>query len=205
MKLYHGTSDKRLLEVMEKGLQPRGAKDGRWDIPGRPDCIYLTDAYGFFYASNAVEDGGNMVIFEVDVDCNCLLPDEDYIEQAHRHTYGEQEDYNMVATTFAIRDELESYQEYWSASLLGLGNVAHLGPIYSTQIRRYAVIEDLAFSMAFDPTICLANYAIMGAYYRNSMKWLFDPDCEMEEAEFIGDRNEFIRELPRTHIKIFGG
>lgn len=201
MILYHGTSDKDLLSVMQSGLRPRGVKEGRWDkCPSRPDCVYLTDAYGFFYAANAIEDGGNMVIFEVDVDPDSLLPDEDFVEQAFRHTQEPGEDYDMLATTFAIRDDLEEYQEYWSASLIGLGNVAHQDVIHASQIKRYAVVEDLAFSMAFDPVICLANYAIMGAYYRNSMKWLFDPDCEMEDT--FGDRNQFIREMPRTDIKV---
>ena len=205
MILYHGTSAENLLTILEKGIRPRGAKDGQWkDCPSHPDCVYLTNAYGFYYASNALEDGGKMAVFEVDVDKGALLPDEDFIEQAMRTELQKNKDYNMLAATWEIRDNLESYKQYWADSLAGLGNAAHHGVIYANQIKRYAIVDDMAFSFAFDPTICLANYSIMGAYYRNSMRWLFDPDCEMEELKLASDRNEFIQELPRTHVIIHG-
>lgn len=203
MILYHGTTSSALLTILEKGIQPRGAKDSIWDkCPSRPDCVYLTNAYGFYYAGNAVAEKGDMLILEVEVKTDLLLPDEDFIEQAMRSGMETDVDYNMLAVTWDIRDNLPDYKRYWCDSLAGLGNAAHQGIIYPGQIKRYAVVSDMAFGMSFDPTICLANYSIMGAYYRNSMKWLFDPDCEMEDTEFVADRNEFIRKLPRTNIKV---
>jgi hypothetical protein len=206
MILYHGTTDKNLLDILSKGITPRGSKESVWgECPSRPDCVYLTNAYGFFYAGNVIGEDGKMVILEVNVDKENLLPDEDFLEQCMRHDLGDDPDYNILATTWDIRDNLPKYKAYWADSLAGLGNAAHQGTIFPSQIKRYAIVDDMAFTFAFDPAICLANYSIMGAYYRNGMRWLFDPDCEMEPLVFDSDRNDLIRELPRTHIKISGG
>ena len=203
MKLYHGTNSNHLGDIFEKGIRPRGTRDGNWEkCPSRSDCVYLTDAYGFFYAGASVEETGTMCILEVEVDTEKLLPDEDFIEQAMRPTVQEEtEDYNVLAVTWEIRDNLEQYREYWQASLVGLGNVAHQDTIQPHQVTRYALVDDMAFLMSFDPVICLANYGYMGSYYRNSMKWLFDPEAEFEEDKLM-DRSGFIRELPRDNIKV---
>lgn len=203
MKLYHGTSSEHLMDILKNGIRPRGIREGNWEkCPSRPDCVYLTDAYGFFYAGSTIDDKGTMCIIEVDVPTDGLLPDEDFVEQAMRHDVDTEQDpdYNVLAATWAIRDNLEAYRKYWDASLLGLGNVAYQATIQPHQITRYALVDDTAFLMAFDPVICLANYGLMGAYYRNSMKWLFDPKAEFEE-DMLG-RSDAIREMPRINIKV---
>jgi len=106
----------------------------------------------------------------------------------------------VLAMTWEIRDHLENYEQYWADSLAGLGNAAHRGRIAPHQIKRYAIIDDIGFTMVFDPVICLPNYSLMGAYYRNSMRWLFDPDVELEECQM--GRNEVFTELDRSGIKI---
>jgi len=200
MKLYHGTSALYLESILDQGIQPRLTRPSNWEkCPSREDVVYLTNAYGFFYAAEAAKESA-MLIVEVDVDLDDLLPDEDWLEQVSRKPDDLPRD--MLARTWAYRDALDQYGEYAIDSLAGLGNAAHLGPISKDQITGMAVISDDAFSFAFDPTICLANYSIMGEYYRNGMRWLFDPDSELEAGGLFADRNAFIKELPRTHVKL---
>lgn len=199
--LYHGTTSLNLTDILERGLQPRTHKDGNWEAcPSREDCVYLTNAYGFYYAIAALQAGEPMLIVEVEVDADNLLPDEDFIGQALQHK-GDLGDQDLVEATLDIRDNLELYKEWAHDSLRGLGNAAHHGPVPADAIRRYALVEGSEWGFIFDPIICLQNYGLMGAYYRNSMRWLFDPDCEFEEDR-LTDYSGRIRELERDKIKV---
>jgi hypothetical protein len=51
MKLYHGCSANDLLSIMTNGLCPRSDKKSNWKKnPSRPDMVYLTVAYPFYFA-----------------------------------------------------------------------------------------------------------------------------------------------------------
>jgi hypothetical protein len=51
MKLYHGCSFENLRSIMTTGLHPRLEKKSNWKkAPSRPDMVYLTVAYPFYFA-----------------------------------------------------------------------------------------------------------------------------------------------------------
>ncbi len=57
MKLYHGTTSLRLNSILANGLSPRGTNATNWAArPSRPDLVYLTSAFPFFYGQHAVDD-----------------------------------------------------------------------------------------------------------------------------------------------------
>jgi len=67
MLLYHGTSAKFLEPILRDGLRPRGTDGGRWqEWPSRPDCVYLTSAYGFYFAMACPTEDGDRLVLEID-------------------------------------------------------------------------------------------------------------------------------------------
>jgi len=211
MKLYHGTTAAKLGDILEKGIQPRGDRPGNWEeFPSRDDLVYLTNSYALYFAMSATVGKEDFLLLEVEVDEDRLLPDEDFLEQATRgkryelgfaDNVGIDDDMSMEEATLAFRDELETFQYLAQESLQRLGNASHMGTIQPHQIKRWATISDPSFVFMFDPTITLMNYGIMGPFYRNGMKWFFDPEVEFEEDILAGDSNR-IKSMSRKSIKV---
>ena len=58
LKLYHGTSSRFLDRILKHGIKPRGKGTSQWDkFPSRPDLVYLTTAYPFYFAIQAIKKG----------------------------------------------------------------------------------------------------------------------------------------------------
>lgn len=87
--LMHGTTDKFLNEIKEKGIQPSGISGNMVTGPmagglvgvTSPNMVYLTsmEHIAEYYANRAVEAyGGEPIIIIVNVDENKLEPDEDF-------------------------------------------------------------------------------------------------------------------------------
>jgi hypothetical protein len=67
MRLFHGTSAKKLDKIFKEGIKPRGRKKSLWaEHPSAPDRVYLTKAYALFFGSMAAgEDDSEGAVLEV--------------------------------------------------------------------------------------------------------------------------------------------
>ena len=105
-----------------QGIIPRRDGECNWpDRPGRPDCVYLTTAWGLTYAlhalahstaANANEEGAILEIMGLDK--SLLLPDEDFLFECITMFYpeseaGERKEHLLGTVLPEIRDELENY------------------------------------------------------------------------------------------------
>ena len=195
MKLYHGTSIRKLKEIRARGLRTR-TSSGRatnWsNNPSHRGAVYLTNSYACFYANAACKGKEKWLILEIDTDHPAMFPhgfgpDEDFIEQVGRPNKDGIPG-NMRERTKRIRARLH---ENWGGtldhppvamSLQHLGNCTYFGNIPSAAITRIATVDpgvakQFAYS-CFDPCIVLDNYRWCGPKYRNSLKWLFNEPLE---------------------------
>jgi hypothetical protein len=171
--LYHGTSEAHARRIAHEGIRPRNAIEGdgesNWDIPSRPDMVYLTDVYAGYFAAAASEDGEKWGIAEVVVDSVNLFPDEDYLEQASRGD-GPCPKGDMGERTRWYRDRLENFGHHALDSLEHLGNVAHCGPIPVKNVKRVVLFDPsksgMIATMAVDPSISIVNHQYMSDKYR---------------------------------------
>ena len=171
MKLYHGTAERYLNAILEDGIMPRrmASIDGNWDQTlSRPDMVYLGEAYPIFYALHAA-DGDKAVVIEIELDEMdeaFLYPDEDFIWEALKQKVPHPE---VIKT-------LLNYQHHWRDSLERLGNCCHRGVISPDSFTRYCIFDQRErpkLAMQIDPSICMANYFIMGQYYRDFVAYFF--------------------------------
>lgn len=177
MILYHGTTESALRAILDEGeIRPRYEDPGRWEeFPAHPEMIYLTNAYAIYFATCHAEDDDRGVVLEIEVDEANLRPDEDFMEQATRGQDGVTKNMDLREATAYWKATIDQNGHLAELSLEYLGTVAHHGEIGIERILRVAYInEPVQMTMMFDPTISIMNYSIMGEYYRQSMKWLFD-------------------------------
>lgn len=200
MRLYHGTSSHNLHAISKKGIIPRGERKGNWKhtVDSHANAVYLTNAYAVFFANAACTGNENLAILEVDTDkLNpfAFAPDEDFLEQAGRGHDGFTGD--MKSRTRKYRDIQHRFMGSLddapiASSLKHLGNCVYFGNVPQEAITRVAVLDLKGGEDAkkfiydtFDPTITLMNYKILGASYRNSLRWLFnEPESDMETTTF---------------------
>jgi hypothetical protein len=200
MKLYHGTSAKNLDNILKHGIQPRGGKKGNWthSVESRRDMVYLTAAYPLHFALSATKPGEDRLILEINIhklNPWALHPDEDFLEQATRKYRPEGCPRDRKPATRWFREQLPSYARHWSVSIENIGNCCHLGPVPVGAITRYAVIpKDWPALLWSDPMIMLANYYVMGSYYRKLNAALFGDEAALTEEESFGHRQLPTRE-----------
>lgn len=193
MKLYHGTSARNLDKICKHGLRPRAVSKRKtnWvNNPSHPDAVYLTSAYGGFYAGAACKSKEHWAILEIDtglLNPFAFAPDEDALEQVGRYCDGIPG--SMQERTKIYRKRLWNYasgitdpKDAAAVSLKVLGNCTYLGTVPPTAITRLATVDPKVAKQfvygAFDPCILLINYQIMGPWYRNTLKWLFEEPLE---------------------------
>jgi hypothetical protein len=196
MKLYHGTSERFLSQILSKGIRPRRTSSGNWkDYPSRPDMVYLTTAYPFYFGSTAVKDDERILVLEIDtrhLNENRLYPDEDFISQLMSREQGKR----LQEVHGLVRDQLEKVKHFWKDSVERLGNCAHKGTVPVQSITRYVLFDHskrLELSMmSVDPSISLLNYAICKNKYHNLVAWMFgDVDVIQDNImEFATDELE---------------
>ena len=177
MKIYHGTSDKYLTDILRNGIKPRGAKKSNWeDIPSRTDMVYLSTAYASYYALNATGKGkrkDKVLIVEIDyeeLDTIKLYPDEDFILEV----------LNKAGHTSTTRDkakaDLEYYKEHYYHSIEKMGVCCYKGKIPINAITRMCIFDAQKrpeLAMAIDPSVSIINYAIRGDFYKKLNSWFF--------------------------------
>jgi len=216
MKIYHGTAMKFTKEILAEGIQPRSVSkmESNWeDYPSHSGMVYLSTAYPFYFALTHSAKSRKVVTFEVDLDKldkRKLYPDEDFISQSCRD----------VPNHEYYRNNLSKYQQFWSDSLAGIGNVAYKGTIKREWITRYCVFDLKArphLAMDFlDPTITILNYRFLAWRYLGLVKWMFgdvellpqitsaNPMNVLREDGMPGHREHFMKESKdRTGIKVF--
>lgn len=185
--LAHGTSARHLDDILKFGLKPRQilGVPSLWDkCPSDSRCVYLTNAYAFYFALNAcAEDREDALIVEVEVNRGRLDADEDYLGQSSRGTEWETDFPDLIQRTLYMREAItrmpnNSRLQLMENALENLGTVRHNGPISAAKIKRLARVpaKDHARLVLTecDPTITIMNYRIMGEKYRAFQQSLFD-------------------------------
>jgi len=209
MLLYHGTTASRLEQILESGITPRGRRKGNWQhtVNSHPKAVYLTNAYALHYGKCSIKKNDERVlILEIDgdaLDPNLFGPDEDFLEQATRKSpaFPEIHGLDMVHRTKWFRERLiREFQHAWETSLECLGNITYHDIIPRTAILRHAVIpvEDPLVMWACDPTITVLNYSIMGEYYRQLTRYVFEGNIEKKDAFNV----ENILKFPRNNVNV---
>jgi len=208
MKLYHGCPFKHLRSILANGIHPRlDDKESNWrKAPSRPDMVYLTVAYPFYFALNGSD---RSVVVEIDVkglDRNRFFPDEDFIVAAlARH--GGEEGKELDALHAEARIMLATYQQYWRDSIRFLGNCCYQGVIPQQCVTRYCIFDptvrpELAAEMN-EPLINLSNFAAMEQQYRQLVSWMFGG---RKTLPMVADTEEQIRSMqeasaPAEHLE----
>ncbi|MCS4089576.1 hypothetical protein [Rhizobium sp. BK176] len=183
MRLYHGTSSKHLDAILKHGLVPRGDRPSNWAAASANDRVYLTDAYGLYFAQSARKEvGEDLVIVEIDTDLltdqDALHADEDAVWFIYQHGALDERfmppsamiDKNEQAMHFSrvLRPMAESGIGYEKSMEL-LGNCTHEGAIplsAITNIIRYSAAEGPWWVSFHDPVISILNYRFHGSEYR---------------------------------------
>jgi hypothetical protein len=181
-KLYHGTSFNLAGKIFKQGICPRGNRQGNWDetYPSLGDRVYLSTAYPFYFAVQAVFGNEECFVLEIDpmkLDHRLMYPDEDFIAQA----------YNNVANHTTYRDDLETYRNAWQLSIQHLGNCCYKGTVPKRAITRSCRVDfskrkDLLLSI-MDPTISIMNYKFCEHKYRGMVAWFFGDEALLPQVE----------------------
>jgi hypothetical protein len=199
MKLYHGCSFENLRSIMTTGLHPRLEKKSNWKkAPSRPDMVYLTVAYPFYFA---LSHKGISAVVEIDtkgLNRKRFFPDEDFIALA----LSRQEEKELDAVHGQSRDSLEGYQDRWKMSLGLLGNCCYQGTIPARCITRYCLFDplvrpELAAEMRDEPLVNLTNYAAMGQSYRRLVAWMFG---DRKVLPMVADTKKQILSMQRSPL-----
>ena len=179
MRLFHGTSTKKLDQILKNGLTPRGRKKSNWkDYPSAKDRVYLTKAYALFFGSLAAqEDDSEGVVLEVSgIDIGKLVPDEDALAQAKFTDLPVLDTMTLKQRTRYWRDNAPKYTCLTNDSLRLLGNCAHMGTIPPIEIEKYVTFDPVQVTLVCDPTITLMNYRLLGDKYERVLENFVDND-----------------------------
>ena len=198
--LYHGTSYRALASILAQGIAPRKThRRTNWEaaVESNEDTVYLTTAYAHYFAVNATNsddatDAG--VVLEVATDqldfgAGFFVPDEDCIEQGTRghHIPGTPRwlsgSRDMVRRTRWFRRHAHKFDP--NASLENLGTVGWRGVVPVAAVRRLVLIPRktlIDLLLAYDPTITILNYRLLGERYRTFMRSLFDAAPSASDA-----------------------
>lgn len=209
MKVYHGTSAKCVPSILQDGLLPReDTGTSNWEIESADDRVYVTTAYGPYFAMHAADAEERMALIEIDlerlaevVDFDfAMLPDEDFLEQTSRNQdfsdqpwMSELEDAgDMRGRTAWFRENAYRFSHEWEKSLKYLGTAAIVGDVPPDAISRVSTFSADATTgnryatlIAQDPSIFLANYAIAGEKYRALTEWFMGEEVTRQLAERI--------------------
>ncbi|MFW6008489.1 MAG: hypothetical protein ACOCP8_04405 [archaeon] len=144
IELMHGTTDKFLDEIKEKGIQPPGKSGNMVTGPmaggylgvTQPNMVYLTNMEHIaeYYANRAAEAyGGNPIILIVNVDEKELEPDEDF----YNNCIPRNGEYNLTIPTTGEEITLtdDEYDDFTGKDCLELmWTAGHWGTILPNKI-----------------------------------------------------------------------
>lgn len=217
IRLYHGTTARVADLALARGLQPRGKKgSSNWihSIESNPDTVYLTDVYAPYFAGNALHQeaerghrDGKMAVIEIanrSYVRDCLVPDEDFLEQATRNNpdvikkLGD----DMKARTRYFRRTAKDHARMWPDSLKHLGTVGHIGPIGRSSILRVAYIDVQKLNWipiyASDAQIMLMNHRFCSQKYLNLTEWIFGRT--FTPKEWLGEQTFELMQNAGEHV-----
>lgn len=201
MKLYHGCSAKDLRSIMTNGLCPRWDKESNWKKnPSRPDMVYLTVAYPFYFALCHEGFAGVVEIEARGLDRKRFFPDEDFLTNALTMHDGQELDPQRQGE---IRLMLHTYGDYWKESVRFQGNCCYKGTISPYHITRYCIFDPkarpaLAEEISGDPSINLTNYSIKGKSYRQLVAWMFGDRKVLPMVAEAKEQIEFMQRSPEN-------
>lgn len=194
VKLYHGTTETIGLQAKAEGLRPRkmtGKSNWKHIVESNPSLIYLTTAYAPYYALQAVNEGENIAIVEIETDLldeSKFRPDEDFIEQVTRKD--EKNSAGIIGKTMNertkyIRNHIDEFSNSWKLSVEHLGNCGYKGIITGKAITRVSVVDiSKCLSMCsevLEAVITLANFSVCGAQYRMMTRWFMGEPVTVED------------------------
>lgn len=184
--LYHGTSSSRIDAIVKEGLKCRADLNGvgNWpeEIASAAHRVYLTNAYAPYYALAAAEADGSShgVVVKLAIPHTMpMVADEDFLAQNKSVTRM----HNLGHLTLKERVKFWSkfsYQELLDMGLLGalslagMGTCAVIGSIPPERILGIRPITAEEWIRIGDPSITIANYKLLGEYYRNVSDALAD-------------------------------
>ena len=148
MTLYHATSTTHLDRIHRGTASQEITGISNWEhtaVPSREGMVYLTDRTYLFYGASAAAraNSATPVFFEVDVEPQRLLPDDDYLG----HLSAKQTGIPLGISTNAV--DIRACRDQWRDSLEVFGTVAHEGPISPEKIRRAVLLVDTAIWEAY--------------------------------------------------------
>ena len=181
MKLYHGTSARHLDSILENGIVPRGDSPSNWRAASSSDNVYLTTAYGMYFAQTARREAGeDLLIVEIDTE---LLDDQEAL-RADEDSAWFSWDTGNLSGRFDPPPALDKYGQamHFSGiladlaedgfdhrvSLELLGNCSHEGtvPVHAiTRVLAYSAADGPWWIAFHDPVISPMNFRFNGPEY----------------------------------------
>jgi len=139
IRLYHATSARHLEPIKRSGLLPQGGTGtSTWEeSPSRKGLVYLTDRHCVHFLAHHYDEETELMLVEVDVPLDGLLPDEDFLVQDFLRRGDELDEARAAADPWTNRRR-------WRDSLRELGNVTHDGPVPPVMIGRIVLLRGLA-------------------------------------------------------------
>jgi len=172
--LYHGTSEKRALQIQRDGFRPDQRYN--WDVKSKKGFVYLSSAYSPFYAMAANKNGNRLALIKVEVDDKDIYPEDDFVMFMLGYPKYNQAQLDEI--------NLKRFKKLAKISLQYMGNVA----VRPDKVRILGVRcfdgEMLLFKC--DPVISPINFKIMGDYYKGLTEWIFNGKDFMEYPSFMG-------------------
>lgn len=201
MKLYHGTSARLLSSALKHGLRPRDNAASNWEEnPSRPDMVYLTTVYPFYFGCLSQETK-ELVVFEIDgnaLDKQSFFPDEDFITELFRLQDGKELD---PCEKGEIRIMIRRYQDQWRNSLRFLGTCAYKGVVPPSAMTRYCLftpaLRPYLTAEFVDSLINTLNFQCCGASLKKTVAWMFGDRKTLPmvaEAETAEERALWLKE-----------
>lgn len=194
MIMYHGTTGVVALAALKEGLKPRSVTgSSNWEhCPSNPECVYITDVYGTYFANCASGKGEIDLLGVVEIntdllDAKRLLPDEDYLEQATRKDPDSKipDDWPIEQRTAHFRKLMVFNQQLFDHSVRGLGTAAHRGVIPPRAISRVSVVDitknkHIALVLG-DPTITCINHKLLSYRYKMATRWWMGDKVSLDD------------------------
>ena len=186
------TSANHLKSILANGLRPKGNGGGNWEeYPSRPDMVYLTDCYAFYFAAHAAfdADDSRSLVMELDtdrLDPQLFYPDEDYLARQLMREQG----LSLEEIHPQVKERLEQCRGQWQDCLTNMATCCYRGIVPPAAFTRYCLLD-----LVKRPVLCAMSYDnapfVSNDHdrYRRLTQW------------FFGDRKKLPRYVPTGFIR----